>query len=164
MWIVKPDYLVALTENENMGKSNSTDGQTAAEQIDKKIADLGDWRGETLSRIRDLIKEADPDVVEECKWFKPSNPTGVPVWSHAGIICTGESYKVKVKLTFAKGAALPDPAKLFNASLEGKQRRAIDINEGEEIDAAAFKALVRAAVALNTSGKTGKTRSESNLR
>jgi hypothetical protein len=137
-----------------MKKSGSTNSQSTAEQIDKKIADLGGWRGETLSRIRVLIKEADPDIVEECKWFKPSNPTGVPVWSHAGIICTGESYKSKVKLTFAKGALLPDPAKLFNSSLEGKQRRAIDINEGEEIDAGAFKALVHAAVALNTSGKT----------
>lgn len=137
-----------------MKKSGSTNSQSTAEQIDKKIADLGGWRGETLSRIRVLIKEADPDIVEECKWFKPSNPTGVPVWSHAGIICTGESYKSKVKLTFAKGASLPDPAKLFNSSLEGKQRRAIDINEGEEIDAGAFKALVHAAVALNTSGKT----------
>jgi hypothetical protein len=137
-----------------MKKSGSANSQPMAEQIDKKIAELGGWRGETLSRIRDLIKEADPGIVEECKWFKPSNPTGVPVWSHAGIICTGESYKSKVKLTFAKGALLPDPAKLFNSSLEGKQRRAIDINEGEEIDAGAFKALVRAAVALNTSGKT----------
>ena len=137
-----------------MRNSDSTDSQSAAEQIDKKIADLGGWRGETLSRIRDLIKEADPDVVEECKWFKPSNPTGVPVWSHDGIICTGESYKSKVKLTFAKGASLPDPAKLFNSGLEGKQRRAIDINEGDEIDGGAFKALVHAAVVLNTSGKT----------
>jgi hypothetical protein len=136
-----------------MKKSGSLNSQSTAEQIDKKIADLGGWRGETLSRIRDLIKEADPDIVEECKWFKPSNPTGVPVWSHAGIICTGESYKSKVKLTFAKGALLPDPAKLFNSSLEGKQRRAIDINEGEEIDAGAFKALVLAAVAHNTSRK-----------
>ena len=136
-----------------MSNSDSIEDQSASEKIDKKIADLGDWRGETLSRIRDLIKEADPNVTEECKWFKPSNPSGVPVWSHAGIICTGETYKSKVKLTFAKGASLPDPAKLFNSSLEGKARRAIDINEGEEIDAGAFKALVRAAVALNTSGK-----------
>ena len=118
-----------------------------------KIASLGDWRGETLSRVRDLIKEADPDVVEECKWFKPTNPSGVPVWSHAGVICTGESYRAKVKLTFAKGASLPDPARLFNSSLEGKVRRAIDICEGEELDAGAFKALIRAAVALNTSVK-----------
>ncbi|GAA3530892.1 DUF1801 domain-containing protein [Zobellella aerophila] len=137
-----------------MRHSGSAASQSAAEQIDKKIADLGGWRGEALSRIRDLIKEAAPDVVEECKWFKPSNPAGVPVWSHAGIICTGESYQSKVKLTFAKGASLPDPAKLFNSSLEGKQRRAIDIHEGEEVDAGAFKALIRAALALNTSGKT----------
>lgn len=136
-----------------MRNSGSTDNQSAAKQIDKKIADLGGWRGAALSRIRALIKEADPDVVEECKWFKPSNPTGVPAWSHAGIICTGESYKSKVKLTFAKGAALPDPAKLFNSSLEGNQRRAIDIGEGEELDARAFKTLIRAAVALNASGK-----------
>lgn len=141
-------------EKENMRNADSTDRQSAAEQVDRKIADLGGWHGAILGRIRDLIKEADPDVIEECKWSKPSNPTGVPVWSHAGIICTGESYKSKVKLTFAKGAALPDPDRLFNSSLEGKQRRAIDINEGEGIDAGAFKALIRAAVALNTSGKT----------
>ncbi|GAA0576715.1 DUF1801 domain-containing protein [Halomonas salifodinae] len=141
-------------KKENMRNTDSTDSQSAAERVDRIIADLGGWHGEILGRIRDLIKEADPDVSEECKWSKPSNPTGVPVWSHAGIICTGESYKSKVKLTFAKGAALPDPGRLFNSSLEGKQRRAIDINEGEGIDAGAFKALIRAAVALNTSGKT----------
>ena len=117
---------------------------TASKKIDQKIADLGDWRGETLSRMRKLIKDADPDVVEEVKWM------GTPVWSHAGIICTGESYKSVVKLTFAKGASLKDPAKLFNSSLDGKVRRAIDIRAGEQVDAAAFKALVRAAVALNT--------------
>jgi hypothetical protein len=111
-----------------------------------------DWRGETLARIRRLIKEADPAVVEEVKWTKPSNPAGVPVWSHDGIICTGETYKSVVKVTFAYGAALPDPSGLFNASLEGSTRRAIDIREGDEIDEKAFKALVRAAVALNTSG------------
>ncbi len=127
-----------------MKKSGSTEGQPASELIDKKIAGLGDWRGETLSRMRKLIKEADPDVVEEWKW-------DTPVWSHDGIICTGESYKAKVKLTFAKGASLDDPAKLFNSSLDGNVRRAIDINEGEKVDAGAFKALVRAAVALNTS-------------
>lgn len=120
-----------------------------SELIDGKIRDLGDWRGETLSLIRALIKDADPDVVEEVKWRKPSTPSGVPVWSHAGIICTGETYKTAVKLTFAKGASLDDPARLFNASLEGNTRRAIDLHEGEEIDEAAFKALVRAAVALN---------------
>jgi hypothetical protein len=124
---------------------------SASEQIDKKIADLGDWRGETLSRMRKLIREADPEVVEEWKWVKPTNP-GVPVWSHDGIICTGETYKSAVKLTFFKGASLKDPAKLFNASLEGNTRRAIDIHEGEELDADAFKALIQVAVALNTSG------------
>jgi hypothetical protein len=112
----------------------------------------GDWRGKALTRIRALIKEADPDVVEEVKWVKPTNP-GVPTWSHDGIICTGESYKQVVKLTFAKGASLKDPARLFNASLEGNVRRAIDIREGEEVDASAFKALIREAVALNTSAK-----------
>ena len=123
----------------------------ASDLIDQRIAELGDWRGETLSRMRQLIKEADQDVVEEVKWVKPTNP-GTPVWSHDGIICTGESYTAKVKLTFARGASLEDPAKLFNASLDGKTRRAIDIHEGEEVDAGAFKSLIRAAVALNTSG------------
>jgi len=136
-----------------MKHPSSIKNRSASEQIDAYIAGLEDWRGETLRRIRDLIKEADPDVVEECKWVKPANPLGVPVWSHAGIICTGETYKAKVKLTFVKGASLPDPAKLFNAGLEGKTRRAIDIAEGAEVDADAFKALVRAAIALNTSGK-----------
>jgi hypothetical protein len=120
---------------------------SASELIDERIADLGDWRGETLSRMRELIKEAVPEVVEEWKWRKPSNP-GVPVWSDGGIICTGETYKSVVKLTFLKGASLGDPAKLFNASLEGNTRRAIDIHEGEEVDADAFKDLVRAAAAL----------------
>ena len=122
----------------------------APELIDKRIAELGDWRGETLKRMRKLIKEADPEVVEEWKWM------GTPVWSHGGIICTGESYKAIVKLTFAKGASLKDPAKLFNSSLNGNVRRAIDIHEGEEVDAGAFKALIRAAVALNTSGAKPK--------
>src|SRR5919199_4256461 len=122
----------------------------ASELISQRIAELGDWRGETLSRMRKLIKEADPDVVEEWKW------RGTPVWSHGGIICTGESYKSVVKLTFLKGASLADPAKLFNSSLDGNARRAIDIHEGEEVDADAFKALIRAAVALNASG--GKAR------
>jgi hypothetical protein len=134
-----------------MKKSGSTEGQSASELIDKRIAELGDWRGETLSRMRELIKEADPDVVEELKWVKPTNP-GTPTWSHDGIICTGESYKSIVKLTFAKGASLKDPAKLFNSSLGGNTRRAIDIHEGEKVDAGAFKALIRAAVALNASG------------
>ena len=135
-----------------MKKSGSTEGQSASELIDKRIAELGDWRGETLSRMRKLIKETDPDVVEEWKWM------GTPVWSHDGIICTGESYKSIVKLTFARGASLKDPAKLFNSSLEGKTRRAIDIHEGEKVDAGAFKALIRAAVALNTSGGTARPR------
>jgi len=133
-----------------MKNSGSTEGQPASELIDKRIAELGDWRGETLRRMRKLIKEADPDVVEEWKWM------GTPIWSHDGIICTGESYKSIVKLTFAKGASLKDPAKLFNSSLDGNVRRAIDIHEDEEVDAGAFKALIRAAVALNKSG--GKAR------
>jgi hypothetical protein len=130
-----------------MKKSDSTASQPASELIDKRIADLADWRGKTLSRMRQLIKEADPDVVEEWKWMD------TPVWSHDGIICTGESYKSIVKLTFAKGASLEDRAKLFNSSLDGNTRRAIDIHEGEQVDAAAFKDLIRAAVALNASAK-----------
>jgi hypothetical protein len=121
-----------------------------AARIDKTIAELGDWRGETLSRMRKLIKQADRDVVEEVKWVKPSNPGGVPTWTHDGIICTGETYKAAVKLTFANGASLDDPAKLFNSSLGGSTRRAIDIHEGDKVDAKAFKALVRAAVDLNS--------------
>ncbi len=141
-----------------MNKPGSVDSQSASDLIDRKIASLGDWRGQTLSRMRELIKEADPGIVEECKWVKPSNPLGVPVWSHAGIVCTGESYKTTVKLTFAKGASLQDPAKLFNSSLEGNTRRAIDIREEEEIDAVAFKALIRAAVALNTAAEKARPR------
>jgi hypothetical protein len=118
--------------------------------IDARIAALGDWRGETLARLRKLIKEADAQVVEEVKWRKPANPMGVPVWSRAGIICTGETYKDKVKLTFARGASLADPSHLFNSSLEGNTRRAIDFHEGDTIDEKALKALIRAAVALNT--------------
>ena len=118
-------------------------------EIDARLAELPDWRGKTLSRIRSLIREADPEVVEELKWRKPSNPSGVPTWSHDGIICTGEIYKDKVKLTFARGAALDDPHNLFNASLDGGTRRAIDIREGEEVDGAAFKDLIRAAAAFN---------------
>jgi hypothetical protein len=136
-----------------MKKSNTSQDQSASERISQRIAELGDWRAETLGRMRKLIKEADPDVVEEWKWVKPTNP-GTPVWSHDGIICTGESYKQAVKLTFAKGAFLKDPARLFNSSLEGNLRRAIDIHEGEKVDAAAFKALIRQAVALNSAGKT----------
>jgi hypothetical protein len=124
---------------------------SASEEISNKIRELGDWRGETLARVRELIKEADPEVVEDWKWAKATSP-GTPVWSHDGGICTGETYKSVVKLTFFKGASLEDPAKLFNSSLEGNTRRAIDISEGEELDAGAFKALIRAAVALNTSG------------
>ena len=124
---------------------------TASEQIDSRIASLGDWRGATLARLRRLIREADADIVEEVKWRKPSNPAGVPVWERGGIICTGEIYKDKVKLTFARGALLDDPSGLFNASLEGGTRRAIDLRDGEEIDERGFKALVREAVALNVS-------------
>ena len=136
-----------------MKKSDASQGQSASELIAKSIAELGDWRGKTLSRMRKLIREADPDVVEEWKWVKPTKP-GTPVWSHDGMICTGESYKSVVKLTFPKGASLKDPARLFNSSLEGNTRRAIDIHEGEEVDESAFKALVRQAVALNSSGKS----------
>jgi hypothetical protein len=124
-----------------------------SDPVSKRIADFGGWRAKTLGRIRALIKDADPDVVEELKWAKATNP-GVPTWSHDGIICTGEAYKSVVKLTFARGASLKDPARLFNSSLEGNTRRAIDIHEGEEVDESAFKALVREAVALNTSGKS----------
>ena len=147
------DYRIPLAEEESMKKSGSTENQSASELIDKMIAELADWRGETLSIVRKLIQDADPDVVEEVKWRKPSNSMlGVPVWSHDGIICTGETYKDKVKLTFAKGASLKDTGKLFNSSLDGNTRRAIDIHEGEKVDARAFKALVRAAVDLNVSG------------
>ncbi len=139
-----------------MAKSSSAEDQSVSARIDNRIAELGDWRGETLRKMRKLIKEADPDVVEEWKWAIATSP-GTPVWSHDGGICTGEAYKSAVKLTFFKGASLPDPAKLFNASLDGNTRRAIDIHEGEKVDAAAFKALIRAAVALNTAG--GKARS-----
>ena len=131
-----------------MKKSDPSQSQSASELITKRIADLGDWRGETLSRMRKLIRQADPDVVETWKWM------GTPVWEHDGIICTGESYKDKVKLTFAKGASLKDPARLFNSSLDGNMRRAIDIQEGVEVKESAFKALIREAVALNSSGKT----------
>jgi len=121
--------------------------------IDAKIRKLGDWRGETLSKVRSLIKRADPKVVEEVKWRKASSPDGVPVWSHDGIICTGETYKTRVKLTFAKGAKLKDPKRLFNSSLEGGTRRAIDLNEGDKIDEPAFEALIREAVALNEASR-----------
>ena len=131
-----------------MKTSGTSQSQSASDQISKRIAELADWRGETLSRMRHLIQQADPDVVEEWKWM------GTPVWSHDGIICTGESYKKVVKLTFAKGASLKDPARLFNSSLDGNTRRAIDIHEGEEVDGSAFQALIRQAVALNRSSKS----------
>lgn len=125
-------------------------GPSPSDLIDARIEDLGDWRGQTLSRLRALIKQADPEVVEDVKWRKPSNSMlGVPVWSHDGILCTGETYRDKVKLTFARGASLPDPEGLFNASLEGGTRRAIDFREGDRVEAEAFKTLIRAAVALN---------------
>jgi hypothetical protein len=138
-------------------KIGSKEDESPAQLIDARIEELDDWRGETLSRVRALIKQADPEVVEEVKWRKASNP-GVPVWSHDGIICTGETYKAVVKLTFAKGASLEDPSSLFNSSLEGNTRRAIDIREGEAIDEDAFRALIRAAVSLNeSSGRSPKT-------
>jgi hypothetical protein len=135
-----------------MTTSGASQGQSASELISQRIAELGDWRGQALSRMRHLIKEADPDVVEEWKWM------GTPVWSHNGIICTGESYKSVVKLTFLKGASLKDPARLFNASLDGNTRRAIDIHETDEVDETAFKALVRQAVVLNRAGKSAPSK------
>jgi hypothetical protein len=135
-----------------MKKSEASQGESASELISKRIAELKDWRGKALARMRKLIKEADPEVVEEWKWM------GTPIWSHDGIICTGESYKNHVKLTFAKGASLKDPARLFNSSLEGNVRRAIDIHEGEEVDESAFKTLVRQAVALNSSSKSKRSK------
>lgn len=137
-----------------MKRSDAPAGPSAAELIDRRIAELGDWRGVTLGRMRRLIKEAVPEVVEEWKWM------GTPVWSHHGVICTGESYKSAVKLTFLKGASVDDPAGLFNASLDGNARRAIDIHEGEEVDAAVFMALIRAAATLNASAKTGRGRAK----
>jgi hypothetical protein len=146
----------AVAKKETVNKKTAKRSAKVVDQapsrlIDARIKDLGDWRGKTLARVRALIKQADPEVVEEVKWRKPSNPMGVPVWSHDGIICTGETYKDKVKVTFARGAALEDPAGLFNASLDGNVRRAIDLREGDEIDERAFKALVRDAAALNAS-------------
>ncbi len=127
--------------------------KTASASIDAKIEELGDWRGKTLAKVREIVHQADSEIVEEWKWAKPSSP-GVPVWSHGGIVCTGETYKSSVKLTFAKGAALKDPAGLFNSSLDGNARRAIDIHEGDKIDEAAMKDLIRAAVALNLKGNS----------
>ena len=135
-----------------MKKSGASEGRPASELISERIAELGDWRGKTLGRMRKLVREADPEVVEEWKW-------GIPVWSHDGILSTGETYKKVVKLTFAKGAFLIDPARLFNSSLEGNVRRAIDIPEGKEVDASAFKALIREAVALNSAGKSKPVKS-----
>lgn len=132
------------------GTNPGTGAESPARLIDAKIKTLGDWRGEMLTRLRKLIHEADPDIVEDVKWRKPTNPNGVPVWEHAGIVCTGETYQDKVKLTFARGAALDDPAGLFNASLDGNARRAIDLHAGDKINEKAFKALVRAAVGVNT--------------
>jgi hypothetical protein len=140
-----------------MKKAKRSAGDSPSRLIDARIRKLGDWRGQTLARVRSLIKEADPDAVEEVKWRKPSNAMlGVPVWEHDGIICTGETYKEYVKLTFARGAALEDPSGLFNSSLEGNVRRAIDIHEGDKIKEKALKALIRAAVELNTSARSQK--------
>ena len=141
----------AATTMKKAGLQEETGGDSPSQLIDARIKELSDWRGETLARIRGLIRQADPEVVEEWKW------RGVPVWEHFGIICTGETYKAVVKLTFAKGASLEDPSGLFNSSLEGNTRRAIDINEGDKIDEEAFKTLIRAAVALNTSARVARS-------
>jgi hypothetical protein len=143
----------ATAKKKTSGSKEETGADAPSQLIDARIKELNDWRGETLARIRTLIKQADPEVVEDVKWRKPSNPGGVPVWSHGGMICTGETYKDVVKMTFAKGASLADPSGLFNASLEGNARRAIDIREGDQINEKALKALIRAAVALNTSAR-----------
>ena len=147
--VTKPTLLARQSSDRAMKKTKSG---SASQLIDVKIKELNDWRGEMLARVRTLIKQADPDVVEEVKWRKPSKPAGVPVWSHDGMICTGETYKSVVKMTFAKGASLKYPSGLFNASLEGNTRRAIDFHEGDKVDEKALKALIRAAVALNVSG------------
>lgn len=139
-------------------KTAAKQAAAPAREIDAKIKKLGDWRGQTLARVRALIKEADPGVVEDVKWRKPTNPAGVPVWEHDGLICTGETYKDKVKLTFANGAALKDPARVFNASLDGAVRRAIDLHEGDALNEKAFKALIRDAVAFNKAKVTKKKR------
>jgi hypothetical protein len=142
----------AKTKTKKQGTSRADTAATL--RVEARIQSLGGWRTETMAALRRMIHEADPDVAEDCKWLKPSNPMGVPVWSHGGIVCTGESYKQALKLTFARGAALEDPHGLFNASLEGNARRAIDIREGETLDAEAFKALIRAAVAENLRGRS----------
>ena len=141
-----------IASKSKSGSKAGTGGDSPSQLIDARIKELSDWRGETLARVRSLIKQADPEVVEEWKWVKPTNP-GTPVWSHAGMICTGETYKNVVKMTFAKGASLEDPRGLFNSSLEGHTRRAIDFHEGDKIDEQALQALIRAAVALNTSAR-----------
>jgi hypothetical protein len=151
----KPPPMAGATAKPSEGGKRATGA--ASRLIDERIQSLGGWRAETLAEVRRLIHEADPQIVEECKWFKPTNPLGVPVWSHAGIVCTGEAYKEVVKLTFARGASLTDPRGLFNSSLEGSTRRAIDIREGEVLDAKAFKALIQAAVAENLSASTSKS-------
>ena len=138
-----------------MKKSESNGAESSSKPIDEGIDNPGDWRGELLSRLRALIMEADPGMTEERKWRKPSNPAGVPTWSHDGLVCTGETYKGVVKMTFARGASLADPSGLFNSSLEGNTRRAIDFREGDELDGEALKDLIRAAVALNTSAARG---------
>lgn len=138
-----------MTRAEHAGERAAEDDTTAVQRIDERIASLGDWRADTLATVRRLVHEADPEIVEEVKWVKPSNPYGVPVWSRAGIVCTGETYARAVKVTFARGAALPDPTGLFNASLTGTTRRAIDLREGDVLDAPAFVALVRAAIETN---------------
>jgi hypothetical protein len=140
-----------ILQKRKSGSNEGKGGDSPSQLIDARIRELSDWRGETLARLRTLIKQADPEVVEELKCVKPTNPGGVPVWSHAGMICTGETYKNAVKMTFAKGASLEDPSGLFNSSLEGNTRRAIDFHEGDKIDEKALKALICAAVALNTS-------------
>ena len=148
----------AKTMKQKSASKEGGHGDSPSQLIDATIAALSDWRGETLARVRTLIREADPEMVEEVKWRKPSNAMlGVPVWSHAGIVCTGETYKAVVKLTFAQGASLADPSGLFNSSLEGNVRRAIDIREGDKIDGNALKALIRAAVAANTSAREGRS-------
>jgi hypothetical protein len=144
---------ITTMKKRKSGSKEGRGGDSPSQLIDARVKELSDWRSETLARIRNLIKQADPEVVEEWKWVKPTNP-GTPVWSHAGMICTGETYKDVVKMTFAKGASLEDPSGLFNSSLEGNTRRAIDFHEGDTIDEKALKALIRAAVALNTSSAT----------
>jgi len=151
---IDPGKKATTTMKKKRGAKEGKGGDSPSQLIDARIAALGDWRGETLARVRSLIREADPDMVEEVKWRKPSNAMlGVPVWEHDGIVCTGETYKSVVKLTFAKGASLEDPSGVFNSSLDGNTRRAIDFHEGDKIDEKALKALIRAAVALNVSAR-----------